>query len=90
MGASTGGQGGQGGLGGLLEGLGGKGTGAGGVLSGGLGELIDRFRQNGQGDTANSWVKTGPNKPVTPPQLEKAIGPDVLDTPGQADRIVAG
>ena len=70
----------QGGLGGLLEGLGGSAAGAGGVLSGGLGELIDRFKHSGQGDTADSWVKTGPNKPVTPPQLEKAIGPEVLDT----------
>jgi uncharacterized protein YidB (DUF937 family) len=69
-----------GGLGGLLGGLGGGAANAGGVLSGGLGELIDRFRNNGEGDTADSWVKTGPNKPVTPPQLEKAIGPDVLET----------
>jgi uncharacterized protein YidB (DUF937 family) len=72
--------GGQGGLGGLLAGLGGSAAGAGGVLSGGLGDLIDQFKQNGQGETADSWVKTGPNKPVTPSQLESAIGPDVLET----------
>ena len=48
---------------------------AGGVLSGGLGELMDRFKQSGHGETAESWVGTGPNKPVTPPQLEQAIGP---------------
>jgi uncharacterized protein YidB (DUF937 family) len=69
---------GQGGLGGLLEQLGG--ASAGGVLTGGLGELIDRFQRNGQGETADSWVRTGPNKPVTPTQLENAIGSDVLDT----------
>jgi uncharacterized protein YidB (DUF937 family) len=68
---------GQDGLGGLLDKVGG--AGAGGILSGGLGELLDRFKQNGQGETADSWVKTGPNKPVTPPQLEQAIGSDVLD-----------
>ena len=28
----------------------------------------------------SSWVKTGPNKQLTPAQLEQAIGPDVLDT----------
>ena len=72
--------GGQGGLGGLLEGIGGSAAGSGGVLSGGLGELIDRFREDGQGDTADSWVKTGPNKPLTPSQLEHAIGSDVLET----------
>jgi uncharacterized protein YidB (DUF937 family) len=69
-----------GGLGGLLGQLGGGlgGASAGGILSGGLGELLDRFKQSGQGDTAESWVKTGPNKPVEPEQLERAIGPDVL------------
>jgi uncharacterized protein YidB (DUF937 family) len=75
----------QGGLGGLLGQLGGSlgGAGAGGILSGGLGELIDRFKQSGQADTAESWVKTGPNKPVEPEQLERAIGPDVLGTLAQ-------
>jgi uncharacterized protein YidB (DUF937 family) len=66
----------QGGLGGFL-GLGG--ASAGGILSGGLGELIDRFKQSGQGDTAESWVSTGANKPCTAAQLERAVGPDVLD-----------
>jgi len=48
--------------------------------SGGLGELIDRFKKAGQGDTVNSWVGTGPNKDVAPSQIEQAIGSDVLDT----------
>src|SRR4051795_8900478 len=73
---------GAGGLGGVLEQLRGSlgGAGAGGFLGSGLGELIDRFKQNGQGATADSWVATGPNQPVTPSQLEQAIGPDVLAT----------
>ena len=73
---------GQGGLGGLLgQFLGGLGgANAGGLLSGGLGELVERFRQAGQGETAESWVKTGPNKPCSPSQLEQAIGPEVLET----------
>jgi len=74
--APAGGQG--GGLGGLLGSLGG--ASAGGLLSGGLGELIDRFKQSGQGPTADSWVNTGANKPCTPAQLEQALGPDVMDT----------
>jgi len=73
-----GGAGGLGGLGGLLGGVGG--AGAGGLLSGGLNDLVEQFRQNGHGDVAESWVQPGPNKPVAPPQLEQAIGPDVLDT----------
>ncbi|MBB3018455.1 uncharacterized protein YidB (DUF937 family) [Microvirga lupini] len=73
---------GGGGLGGLLGGLGGNAS-PGGLVSGGLGELIENFRQNGQGDVADSWVSTGPNKEVAPDQLERAIGPDVLATLSQ-------
>ena len=72
----------QTGLGGLLDQLRGSfaGASAGGILSGGLTELVDRFKQTGHGETADSWVGTGPNKQITPPQLEQAIGPEVLDT----------
>ena len=69
--------GGLGGLGSLLGGLG-AGSSAGGILSGGLGSLLEHFTQNGQGDTANSWVKDGPNKPIDNGQLSQALGPDVL------------
>jgi len=71
---------GQGGIGGLLGQLGLGGTSADGILSGGLGELLERFKQSGQGETAESWVKTGPNKQCTETELERAIGPEVLDT----------
>ena len=73
---------GQGGLGGLFEQLKSTlgGASAGGLLSGGLGELIARFKKAGEGATADSWVKTGPNKPCSPSQLEKAIGPEALET----------
>jgi uncharacterized protein YidB (DUF937 family) len=73
---------GQNGLGGLLGQLGGSlgGAGAGGFLGGGLSELLERFTQNGHGETAQSWVRQGPNDPIAPPQLEQAIGPDVLET----------
>jgi uncharacterized protein YidB (DUF937 family) len=72
---------GQGGLGGLIGQLSSSlgGASSGGILSTGLGELLDRFKQSGQGETADSWVKTGPNKPCTTDQLEKAIGPEVLE-----------
>ena len=54
-------------------------TSPGRVLTDGLGELVDRFKQSGYGDTAKSWVGTGANKSMTPAQLEQAIGPEVLD-----------
>ena len=52
--------------------------GLGGLLGGGLGELVESFKQNGQGEVAESWVGTGPNQQIAPNQLEQAIGPDVL------------
>jgi uncharacterized protein YidB (DUF937 family) len=73
-----GGTSGREGLGGLLGGLGSGGLG--GLLGGGLGELMESFKQQGQGDVAESWVGSGPNKPIAPDQLERAIGPEVLAT----------
>jgi uncharacterized protein YidB (DUF937 family) len=69
--------GGGGGLGGLLGGgLGGLlgGGAAGGLLTGGLSDLLKNFQQNGQGDKVDSWVSTGPNKPMSPQELEQALG----------------
>jgi len=69
-------------LGGLLGNLGGMlgGAGVGGLLNGGIGELLEKFTQNGQGETAQSWINPGPNQEISPPQLKQAIGPDVLQT----------
>jgi uncharacterized protein YidB (DUF937 family) len=75
----------QSGLGGMLGNLGGLlgGASVGSVLSGGLGGLVDRFKQNGQGQAADSWVGKGPNQQLAVDQLEQAIGPDVLNTLSQ-------
>jgi uncharacterized protein YidB (DUF937 family) len=70
----------QGALGGLLGNLGETlaSGGVGGLLGNGLSELLERFKQNGQSDAAESWVNKGPNKELPAPQLKRAIGPDVL------------
>jgi len=75
----------QAGQGGVLGNLGGLlgGASAGSVLSGGLRDLIERFKQSGHGQAADSWVNTGPNQQLRPDQLEQAIGPDVLSTLSQ-------
>jgi len=67
--------------GGVLGNLGGMlgAGGIGGLLNGGIGELLERFNQNGQGEIADSWVKPGPNKDIPPPHLEQALGSDVLE-----------
>jgi uncharacterized protein YidB (DUF937 family) len=64
----------KGGLGGLLAG-----GAAGSVISGGLGDLLRQFQQNGQGDTANSWVSNGPNKQIAPDDLGRALGADQIN-----------
>jgi uncharacterized protein YidB (DUF937 family) len=55
-----------GGLGGLIGG-----GAAGSILTGGLGELVKKFQQSGQGKIAQSWIGTGPNAAVSPNNLEK-------------------
>ena len=59
----------QGGLGGLLGGL---------VGGGGLGAIVDQFRQNGYGDQVDSWVGRGQNRRIAPDELEQALGPDTI------------
>lgn len=73
--------GGQQPLGGMLGNLGGMlgSGGIGGLLNGGIGELLERFNQNGQGEVADSWVKPGPNKDISSQQLKEAVGSDVLE-----------
>ncbi|AHY49353.1 hypothetical protein BJS_06983 [Bradyrhizobium japonicum SEMIA 5079] len=56
-----------------------SGAGVGGLLQGGIGELLEKFDENGHGDAARSWVSSGPNKEISPLQLRQAIGPDMLD-----------
>ena len=47
---------------------------SGGILGGGLKDLLDRFRQSGQEDKAQSWVAKGSNKPIAPQELEQTLG----------------
>ncbi|MGE3832922.1 MAG: YidB family protein [Parvibaculaceae bacterium] len=76
QGAGGTGQPGQGGLGGLLGGLGGN---LENMVNEGLGGLVDRFKQNGHGETADAWVKSGPNPEISPNGVENALGTDVID-----------
>ncbi len=42
---------------------------------GGIDGLIQKFTKGGLGDVISSWVSTGQNLPVTPEQIQKALGP---------------
>ena len=80
-GGATSGGGLGGGLGDVLKGnLGGllAGGAAGSVISGGLGDLLKQLQHNGHGETANTWVGPGQNKPIAPGDLAKALGADQI------------
>ena len=53
---------------------------AGGILSGGLGDLLKQFQQSGHGDVAKSWVDNAPNKAISSDDLAKALGGDQIET----------
>jgi uncharacterized protein YidB (DUF937 family) len=65
-------------LGGLLAG-----TSIGDMLSHGVRDLVDSFKQAGHGEVADSWVGRGPNKQIAPAHLEGVIGSDMLETLAQ-------
>jgi uncharacterized protein YidB (DUF937 family) len=78
-----------GGLGGLLGGLGGGG------LSSGLRDLLDRFRQSGHEEKAQSWVSTGDNRPIAPNEMEHVLGAERIEwlmqqTGLPKDQLLAG
>ena len=45
---------------------------------GGIQGVVSEFERNGLGPTVKSWVGTGPNQPISPKDLQKALGPDLL------------
>ncbi|OHV88051.1 YidB family protein [Mesorhizobium sp. ORS 3428] len=49
-----------------------------GGLLGGLGGLLDRLRDAGHGNVADSWVGTGQNQPINANDLGSALGPQVI------------
>jgi uncharacterized protein YidB (DUF937 family) len=70
----------------MLDGLLGGIVGAGmvsvvsGILEqhGGLQGVIGQFERNGLGPTVKSWVGTGPNQSISPEDVHKALGPELL------------
>ena len=56
-----------------------QGAAAGGSAGGGLGDLVESFKKAGLGQKADSWVSTGQNEPVTPVEVEKSVGGDIID-----------
>jgi uncharacterized protein YidB (DUF937 family) len=45
---------------------------------GGVQGVVNEFERNGLGPTVRSWVSTGPNQPVSPEDVQRALGPELL------------
>jgi uncharacterized protein YidB (DUF937 family) len=60
--------------------------GAGGLLAG-LGGLLERFQQGGQGNVINSWIGSGQNQPVQPGQLGTVLGPNIIKALAQSSGL---
>jgi len=56
---------------------------------GGLGGLLQSFQQGGLGHIFQSWIGTGQNLPVSPDQLQGALGSDWLAKIAQATGLPA-
>jgi uncharacterized protein YidB (DUF937 family) len=60
-----------------------------GVLEqhGGLQGVVNEFEQKGLGATVRSWVSTGPNQPISADDMQRALGPDLLQQLSQKSGI---
>lgn len=45
---------------------------------GGMGGVLSSFEQGGLGGVAQSWIGGGQNQPVSPGQVQSALGPDAV------------
>jgi uncharacterized protein YidB (DUF937 family) len=45
---------------------------------GGVQGVVGEFEKNGLGATVKSWVGTGPNEPISPADVHRVLGSDLL------------
>jgi uncharacterized protein YidB (DUF937 family) len=45
---------------------------------GGVQGVVSEFEKSGLGGTVKSWVGTGPNQSISPDEVHKVLGPDLL------------
>src|SRR5262249_40902837 len=56
---------------------------------GGLGALIQGFREKGLGEVVNSWISTGQNLPISADQIQQALGNNKLQEIAQQSGVSA-
>ena len=60
-----------------------------GVLEkhGGLQGVVNEFERNGLGTTVKSWVSTGPNQPISADEVQRVLGPELLQQLSQKSGV---
>jgi uncharacterized protein YidB (DUF937 family) len=46
--------------------------------TGGLGGLVETFKNKGSGDIMSSWISTGQNLPISSDQIQQILGSDMI------------
>jgi len=54
-----------------------------GVSGTALGDILDRFRSAGSGEKVDTWVRSGPNAPISKDEVTNAIDEETLETLAQ-------
>jgi len=54
---------------------------------GGVQGVVNEFEKKGLGPTVRSWVSTGPNQPISPDEVQRALGPDLLQQLSQKSGV---
>ena len=54
---------------------------------GGVQGVVNEFERNGLGSTVKSWVSAGPNQPVSPDEVQRALGPELLQQLSQKSGV---
>jgi uncharacterized protein YidB (DUF937 family) len=56
---------------------------------GGLQGVVSEFEQKGLGPTVRSWVSSGPNQPISADDVQRALGPDLIQQLSQKSGMPA-
>jgi uncharacterized protein YidB (DUF937 family) len=56
---------------------------------GGLQGVVSEFEQKGLGPTVRSWVSSGPNQPISADDVQRALGPDLIQQLSQKSGVPA-
>jgi uncharacterized protein YidB (DUF937 family) len=54
---------------------------------GGVQGVVNEFEKKGLGGAVRSWVSTGPNQPISPADIQRTLGPELLQQLSQKSGV---